>query len=229
MTRTVFRPWQVGTSNGNTREVVIVALLLISAGAGVWTYWPDLQRLLAPNPIPSTASTTPLPSAPLAVPAVAQKTEEPKHAPARLAIQSSRLAVPVLNKNTQEIAKQAQNTELNLVDENLPIEIENSEALPEKLNPVSVGKKVPSRAEERAKMMAEEAKKDITARTREFLHDSEIAGVRLAGKMSRLLFNGRVYNLGDTVGSEIKVKITKMTPTEITFEDGQGKVYPVHY
>ena len=102
-------------------------------------------------------------------------------------------------------------------------------ALPEKLNSIKVGQKVPSKAEEKAKFMAEQAKKDRQSRTREFLQDSRVNGVRLAGKKSRLLMNGSVYHLGDIVSTELKLKIHKMSSTEVIFEDDTGKSYPLHY
>ena len=139
--------------------------------------------------------------------------------------------IPVVQKKDLVEPRKAENEEplLNLVSEKeAPVEILGV-ALPEKLNSIKVGQKVPSKAEEKAKFMAEQAKKDRQSRTREFLQDSQVSGVRLAGKKSRLLMNGSVYHLGDIVSTELKLKIHKMSSTEVIFEDDTGKSYPLHY
>ena len=143
--------------------------------------------------------------------------------------QVSRIAV-VQEKNSIEPRKvENEEPRLNLVSEKeVPVE-SSGVALPEKLNSIKVGQKVPSKAEEKAKFMAEQAKKDRQSRTREFLQDSRVSGVRLAGKKSRLLMNGSVYHLGDIVSAELKLQIHKMSSTEIIFEDDTGKSYPLHY
>jgi hypothetical protein len=139
--------------------------------------------------------------------------------------------IPVDQKKDLVEPRKAENEEplLNLVSEKEAPTESLGVAIPEKLNSIKVGQKVPSKAEEKAKFMAEQAKKDRQSRTREFLQDSQVSGVRLAGKKSRLLMNGSVYHLGDIVSTELKLKIHKMSSTEVIFEDDTGKSYPLHY
>jgi hypothetical protein len=216
----------VTSSPGEARGILIIVVLIVSLGFGVWTYWSDLMQVIMPKPAVKSS---------LPVQTISQDKSPSLRISSPTPVQADVRASPVqstLAKNKGDDGfKESKGEEplLNLVNENTPPVEDVAGILPEKLNPIKVGQKIPSKAEERAKRMAEQAKKDIQTRTREFLQDSEIAGVRLAGKLSRLLFNGKVYQLGDTVGTDIKLKIQRMTSTEIIFEDEKGTAYPVHY
>ena len=211
-------------AEANARAATIILILVVSGGFAVWTYWPNLRDWIVPQKISVlTPNQTSSPEA--------TKTPAGAENRARLDLtkQVSRIAA-VQEKNSVEPRK-AENDEsrLNLVSEKeVPVE-SSGVALLEKLNSIKVGQKVPSKAEEKAKFMAEQAKKDRQSRTREFLQDSRVSGVRLAGKKSRLLMNGSVYHLGDIVSAELKLQIHKMSSTEIIFEDDTGKSYPLHY
>jgi hypothetical protein len=219
-------------SEGNSRQILIIVLLIVSVGIGVWTYLPNLQELLDPKPAVATPQASfPPPSAPSnpvtsRVEAGVKKGAEPVHS-------AGRLSMSALMNTSVEGESNDKASRLNLVQEG---EVQDSSAndnkeqfVAEKLNPIKVAARVPSKAVEKARMLAEKKKGDMENRTRLFLQDAKISGVRLAGKMSRLLFNGEVYQLGDQVGHEMKLTIQSMTPTQIIFEDEKGKVYPVHY
>ena len=211
-------------AEANARAATIILILVVSGGFAVWTYWPNLRDWIMPQKISvPTPNQTSIPEA-TKIPAVAENK-------AGLDLSKQVGRIPVVQKEDLVKPRKAENEEplLNLVSEKeAPVE-SLGVALPEKLNSIKVGQKVPSKAEEKAKFMAEQAKKDRQSRTREFLQDSRVSGVRLAGKKSRLLMNGSVYHLGDIVSTELKLQIHKMSSTEIIFEDDTGKSYPLHY
>ena len=222
----------LAASEGNARQIVILVLLIVSFGVGVWTYLPNLQGLLDPKPaVVAPPASVPPPTAP-SIPVTSRvegevkKRAEPVHS-------AGRLSLSAIRNSSVEGESREEASRLNLVEE---AEVQDASAndkkeqfLAEKLNPIKVAARVPSKAVERARLLAEKKKGDMENRTRVFLQDAKITGVRLAGKMSRLLFNGEVYQLGDQVGNEVKLTIQSMTPTQIVFEDEKGKMYPVHY
>lgn len=225
------KPHFVG-SEGSSRQILIIVLLIVSVGVGVWTYLPNLQGLLDPKPAVATPpASLPPPSAP-SIPVTSRMEVEVKKK-AEPVLSAGRLSLSGIRNSSVEGESNDKAYRLNLVQEG---EVQDSSAnenkeqfLAEKLNPIKVAARVPSKAVEKARMLAEKKKGDMENRTRLFLQDAKISGVRLAGKMSRLLFNGEVYQLGDQVGHEMKLTIQSMTPTQIIFEDEKGKVYPVHY
>jgi hypothetical protein len=232
----------VSSSPGDARGILIIVVLIISLGLGVWTYLPNLQELLSPKASPATPAAPSAPAAPSlqsSSPSVMATNrvgaEEKKKSEASNV--SGRLSLAALKSPSVDSKSNEESSTLNLVNEG---EVQDSSSkdgkeelkeqfMAEKLNPIKVAARVPSKAVEKARMLAEKKKGDMENRTRLFLQDAKISGVRLAGKMSRLLFNGEVYQLGDQVGNEMKLTIQSMTPTEIIFEDEKGKVYPLHY
>lgn len=223
-------------SEGSSRQVVIIVLLILSAGVGVWTYLPNLQGLLGPKASPATPAAPSLQSSSPSVMATNRVEPDEKKKMESYNV-SGRLSLATVKSPSVDRKSNEESSTLNLVNEG---EVQDSSSkdgkeelkeqfMAEKLNPIKVAARVPSKAVEKARMLAEKKKGDMENRTRLFLQDAKINGVRLAGKMSRLLFNGEVYQLGDQVGNEMKLTIQSMTPTQIIFEDEKGKVYPVHY
>jgi hypothetical protein len=229
-------------SEGNSRQILIIVLLIVSVGVGVWTYLPNLQGLLGPKASPATPAAPSAPAAPSlqsSSPSVmaTNRVEAEEKKKSEASNVSGRLSLAALKSPSVDSKSNEESSTLNLVNEG---EVQDSSSkdgkeelkeqfMAEKLNPIKVAARVPSKAVEKARMLAEKKKGDMENRTRLFLQDAKISGVRLAGKMSRLLFNGEVYQLGDQVGNEMKLTIQSMTPTQIIFEDEKGKVYPIHY
>lgn len=222
-------------SEGNSRLILIIVLLIVSVGVGVWTYLPNLQGLLGPKASPAAPAAPSLQSSSPSVATNRVEVDEKKKSEASNV--SGRLSLAAVKGPSVDSKSNEESSTLNLVNEG---EVQDSSSkdgkeelkeqfMAEKLNPIKVAARVPSKAVEKARMLAEKKKGDMENRTRLFLQDAKISGVRLAGKMSRLLFNGEVYQLGDQVGHEMKLTIQSMTPTQIIFEDEKGKVYPVHY
>ena len=225
-------------SEGNSRQILIIVLLIVSVGVGVWTYLPNLQGMLGPKAspaVPVAPSALAAPSIQSSSPSVmaTNRVEADEKKKSEASNVSGRLSLAALKSPSVDSKSNEESSTLNLVNEG---EVQDSSSkdgkeqfIAEKLNPIKVAARVPSKAVEKARMLAEKKKGDMENRTRLFLQDAKISGVRLAGKMSRLLFNGEVYQLGDQVGHEMKLTIQSMTPTQIIFEDEKGKVYPVHY
>jgi hypothetical protein len=59
-----------------------------------------------------------------------------------------------------------------------------------------------------------------------FVSQAKINGVRLG---MRVLLNGNVYNLGDIVNADLKLKITAIEPRLLTFTDESGYKYTKRY
>jgi hypothetical protein len=64
---------------------------------------------------------------------------------------------------------------------------------------------------------------------REYLRGTQIGGVRVSGTMSKLLLDGQVYLVGDTVRESPRVTIQKITKAEVIFVDEKGNQYPLNY
>ena len=58
-----------------------------------------------------------------------------------------------------------------------------------------------------------------------FLDSARINGIRAAADDAKLLMNNKVFKAGDIVDRALKLKLTKVEPGVLTFEDGQGQVY----
>jgi hypothetical protein len=58
-------------SEGNSRQILIIVLLIVSVGVGVWTYLPNLQGLLSPKASPA------VPVAPSAIAAPSIQSSSP--------------------------------------------------------------------------------------------------------------------------------------------------------
>jgi len=58
-----------------------------------------------------------------------------------------------------------------------------------------------------------------------FLDSARINGIRAAADDAKLLMNNKVFKAGDLVDRGLKLKLTKVEPGVLTFEDGQGQVY----
>jgi hypothetical protein len=62
--------------------------------------------------------------------------------------------------------------------------------------------------------------------TQAALDNLPLSGVRIAGDNSRILINGDVYALGDTiVEGNLKLKFVSVAPREIIFVDDSGAQY----
>ena len=198
--------------------MIIVALIVISAGIGVWTYWPQIEGLISPGskippPVPASALGTGA-----SVPA---SSAEPAANP-KLRTRSSAGLQP-----RADGAVDAKKTlPFNLVEEAAaPEEPEGN--LPEKLNTIKIleGDEI-KRIE---KQLVAKQKQDEPSVIRDYLNSSQISGVRVAGPMSKLLLNGQVYQVGDTVRESPKITIQKITTARVIFKDQQGNQYPVKY
>jgi len=195
--------------------MIIVALLVISAGVGVWTYWPQIEGLISPGPKAP-------PPAPAPAPAPAAASPEPVVAaePSKL-----RTRTPLGLQPREGAVAEAKPLPFNLVEEATPEEPEGN--LPEKLNTIKIleGDEI-KRIE---KQLVARQKKDEPSVIRDYLNSSRISGVRVAGPMSKLLFNGEVYQVGQMVREAPRVMIRKITTARVIFEDQQGNEYPVKY
>lgn len=210
-----------GFSAGEARQMIIVFLLLISAGVGVWTYWPQIEGFISPGPksFPQPAAAV----APASAPAAATPAPAPGASP------KLRTAAPKLGVQEVAVAAKAgdgKQLPFNLVEEAAaPEEPEGN--LPEKLNTIKIleGDEI-KRIE---KQLVARQKRDDESVIQDYLQSSRISGVRVAGPMSKLLLNGQVYQVGDTVRESPKVVIRKITTAQVIFQDQTGKQYPVKY
>ena len=196
--------------------MIIVALLVISAGVGVWAYWPQIEGLISPGPAIPPRAPAPAP-APVAV-SPAEPAANPK-----LRTRSSAGLEP---RTDGAVDAKSKPLPFNLVEEAAaPEEPEGN--LPEKLNTIKIleGDEI-KRIE---KQLVARQKRDEPSVIRDYLNSSQISGVRVAGPMSKLLLNGQVYQVGDTVRESPKVTIQKITTARVIFKDQQGNQYPVKY
>ena len=195
--------------------MLIVALLVISVGAGVWTYWPEIEGLISPGP----KITPPTPT-----------TDSPAHASPTEPVANPKLRTHS-SAGLQPRAGGAPDAKgkplpFNLVEEaTAPEELEGN--LPEKLNTIKIleGDEI-KRIE---KQLVARQRSDEPSVIRDYLNSSRISGVRVAGPMSKLLLNGQVYQVGDTVRESPKVTIQKITTARVIFADQKGNQYPVKY
>jgi len=197
--------------------MIIVALLVISAGFGVWTYWPQIEGFLSPGPKPLPAPVAA--SSPVPAPTPAAESSVPP----KLRTSSSMGLQP---RGESGVNPKAKPMPFNLVEEAAtPEEPEGN--LPEKLNTIKIleGDEI-KRIE---KQLVARQKMDDATMIRDYLNSSRISGVRVAGPMSRLLLNGQVYQVGDTVRESPKITIQKITTARVIFKDQQGNQYPVKY
>lgn len=199
--------------------MVLVALLLITAGVGVWTYRSEIGGLISPGPNFSSPSPAPAPVSSIlaAVPATG-----PVANPKLLARTSDDLQP----RGVGAADAKGKPLPFNLVEE--PATPEEPEGnLPEKLSTIKIleGDEI-KRIE---KQLVARQKLDEASVIRDYLNSSQISGVRVAGPMSKMLFNGEVYQVGETVRENPRITIQKITTARLIFEDQQGNQYSVKY
>lgn len=112
-----------------------------------------------------------------------------------------------------------------VVEEPAPEEPEGN--LPEKLSPIRITEGEEMKRMERQIMARKQL--DEPAAIQEYLRAARIDGVRVAGPMSKLIFNGQIYQVGDTVSEQPRVTIRKITQAQVVFQDPKGNEYPVKY
>jgi hypothetical protein len=201
-----------GFSRGEARQVVIVVLLVISALAAVWTYWPQIERLIgggAKRQAPGPGAMT---SSPVAPPAPKLRTATPQ-----IDLQQGEPSVKAVGEKKASF---------NLVEE-AELAEEPEGALPEKLNTIKILEGDEIKRIER--QLVARRKMDDASVIREYLRGTQIGGVRVSGTMSKLLLDGQVYLVGDTVRESPRVTIQKITKAEVIFVDEKGNQYPLNY
>lgn len=112
-----------------------------------------------------------------------------------------------------------------VIEEPTPEEPEGN--LPEKLIPIRITEGEEMKRME--KQIMARKRLDEPAAIQEYLRAARIDGVRVAGPMSKLIFNGQIYQVGDTVSEQPRVSIRKITQAQVVFQDPKGNEYPVKY
>ena len=64
---------------------------------------------------------------------------------------------------------------------------------------------------------------------RKFLESSTIEGVRMAGKDSKLILNGVIYEQGEAVAPSLGLRLNRITVNKVIFQDEKGNYYPLRY
>jgi len=188
---------------------MIVVLLLISAVLGVWTYWPQILEFVSPGPkhkINLNANRPPS-----------------KEAAPKLRTVSSAATVQPRVSGAPEGQDQPKTTLL--TEDATPEEPEGN--LPEKLNTIKISEGDEIKRLE--KQLVAQRKTDEPSAIWDFLRMARISGVRVAGPMSKLLFNGQVYEVGESVRDTPRITIQKITTAQVIFSDLQGNQYPIKY
>lgn len=198
-------------SAGNTRTPVILGLLVVSIVVGVWTYWQDILQLVSPGPK----------IVQVAPPAPTGGTQFAPNPQLRV-----RGAVPGIGPREGKVAAPLTPPPPPVVAEE-PTPEEPESNLPEKLKPIRITEGEEMRQMER-QIMARK-RRDEPAVIQEYLRAARIDGVRVAGPMSKLIFNGQIYQVGDTVSEQPRVSIRKITQAQVIFQDPKGNEYPVKY
>lgn len=58
-----------------------------------------------------------------------------------------------------------------------------------------------------------------------FLDRLHVTGIRSSGAESKVLMNDRVYRVNDVVDRALGLKLVKVSPDTLTFEDANGLTY----
>ena len=58
-----------------------------------------------------------------------------------------------------------------------------------------------------------------------FLDELRIAGIRASDTDPRVLMNDRIYRQGDIVDSDTGLRLTRIEPSRLGFEDARGAIY----
>ena len=198
-------------SAGNARGPVILGLLAVSIAVGVWTYWQDILQLLSPGPKIVQV-------APPAPPGGTQFAPNPQ-----LRVRGA--VAGIGPRDGKVIAAPVAAPPAVVVEEPAPEEPEGN--LPEKLSPIRITEGEEMKRMERQIMARKQL--DEPAAIQEYLRAARIDGVRVAGPMSKLIFNGQIYQVGDTVSEQPRVTIRKITQAQVVFQDPKGNEYPVKY
>lgn len=85
--------------------------------------------------------------------------------------------------------------------------------------------------EERASEARQEAETELSLveKIQKFLESSTIEGVRMAGKDSKLILNGVIYEQGEAVAPYLGLRLNRITTSRIIFQDEKGNYYPLNY
>ena len=188
--------------------MVIVILLVISAGVGVWSYWPEISKMISP-------------SAPPMAPVAPAERRDQLGLPLAPKLRGSS---PELKPRVGGVVSSGPRV-LPALEDSATDEPEG--ALPEKLTPITIAEGEETKRME--KQILARQRRDEPSVIQDYLRMVRIGGVRVAGPMSKLILNGQVYQVGDVIQDNPKVVIKKITTAQVIFQDQQGNQYPVKY